>query len=144
VAGEGTDRARLEEKANSSGQGARVAFAGYVEESRKADLLRCADAFVMPGRGEGFGIAYIEAMACGIPVVGSSLDASRETLQGGQLGTIVDPRRPAQLVDGIVSALAAPKRVPEGISRYSAEAFRIRTRQLCDRIWPVIDGVLRA
>ena len=83
IAGDGDDRARLEKKAAALGVADRVVFAGYVPEEEKADHYRLADAFVMPGRGEGFGIVYLEALACGVPVVASSLDASREAVRDG-------------------------------------------------------------
>ena len=72
----------------------RVVFAGFIPEAEKADHYRLADAYVMPGRGEGFGFVFLEAMACGIPVVGSRLDGSREALRQGDLGILVDPDRP--------------------------------------------------
>ena len=53
IVGDGTDRHRLEEKARSLGVHERVVFAGYIPESEKADHYRLADAYVMPGRGEG-------------------------------------------------------------------------------------------
>ena len=81
VCGDGGDRPRLERKAAELGIADRVVFAGYVSETEKADHYRLADAFVMPGRGEGFGIVYLEALACGVPVVASSLDASREAVR---------------------------------------------------------------
>jgi phosphatidyl-myo-inositol dimannoside synthase len=81
IAGDGTDRHRLEEKAKSLGVHGRVVFAGYIPESEKADHYRLADAYVMPGRGEGFGIVYLEALACGVPVVASQVDGGREAVR---------------------------------------------------------------
>ena len=69
-----------------------MVFAGRVAESEKAAHYRLADAFVMPGYGEGFGIVYLEALACGIPVLASKLDASGEALRDGTMGLLVDPR----------------------------------------------------
>ncbi len=66
-----------------------------IEEAEKADYLRLADVFALPGRGEGFGIVYLEALACGVPAVGSQLDGSREALRGGELGELADPTDPA-------------------------------------------------
>lgn len=91
IAGDGDDQARLATKAKQLGVADQVVFAGYVPEADKADLLRLADVFAMPGRGEGFGIVYLEALACGVPVVGSQLDGSREALRGGELGELADP-----------------------------------------------------
>jgi len=70
IVGDGDDRARLEAQAKALGVGDRVVFTGFIPEAEKADHYRLADAFVMPGRGEGFGFVFLEALACGIPAVG--------------------------------------------------------------------------
>jgi len=81
---------------------------------------------VMPGRGEGFGIVYLEAMACGIPVVASSADASREAVQGGELGVVVDPDDPADIRQGIRGALDVDRGVPDGLEYFSYDRFADR------------------
>jgi glycosyltransferase involved in cell wall biosynthesis len=132
IAGDGDDRARLEQKASDLGVSDRVVFAGYVPEEEKADHYRLADAFVMPGRGEGFGIVYLEALACGVPVVASSLDASREAVRDGALGRVVDPDDPVDVRRGILAALEAPRGVPEGLSYFSFEWYRERWHDVVD------------
>ena len=94
IVGDGDDRQRLEAKARSRGIDDRVVFAGFIPEAEKADHYRLADAFVMPGRGEGFGFVFLEALACGIPVVGSRLDGSREALAPGGVGDPGGPGSP--------------------------------------------------
>ncbi|CAG0928401.1 phosphatidyl-myo-inositol dimannoside synthase [Rhodocyclaceae bacterium] len=126
VAGDGDDRPRLEDKAKSLGLVDRVVFTGMVRESDKADLFRLADAFVMPGRGEGFGFVFLEALACGVPVVGSKVDGSREALRDGMLGELVDPVDPASIRQGILAALSRPKGIPEGLSYFAWPAFASR------------------
>jgi glycosyltransferase involved in cell wall biosynthesis len=123
IGGDGPDRPRLEAKARRLGVADRVIFAGYVPEAEKADHYRLADAFVMPGRTEGFGIVYLEAMACGIPVVASRADASQEAVRGGALGEVVDPDDPASVKRGIRNALQRPRGVPEGLDYFSADRF---------------------
>ena len=55
-----------------------------------------------------FGIGFLEAPACGVSVIGSKVDGSRETLLDSQLGRLVDPNLPAELVKAIaVGATAA-------------------------------------
>lgn len=104
-----------------------VLFTGRISESEKVDHYRLADAFVMPGRGEGFGIVYLEAMACGIPVVASQLDASREAVRDGKLGVLVDPRQPEQICTGIQRALRENTgRVLSGLDYFSDESFQRR------------------
>jgi glycosyltransferase involved in cell wall biosynthesis len=103
-----------------------VVFAGYVPEEEKADHYRLADAFVMPGRTEGFGIVYLEAMACGIPVVASSEDASQEAVCGGELGQVVEPDNLDSVKTGILSALREPSGVPDGLDYFSVDRFTER------------------
>jgi glycosyltransferase involved in cell wall biosynthesis len=132
ICGDGDDRPRLERKAERLGLSDRVVFAGYVPEEEKEDHYRLADAFVMPGRGEGFGIVYLEAMACGVPVVASSADASREAVRDGQLGVVVDPDDPTSVKAGILEALRAPHGVPQGLDYFSVERFRERWHDVVD------------
>ena len=134
IGGDGDDRPRLERKAERLGVDDRVVFSGYVPEPEKGAHYRLADAFVMPGRGEGFGIVYLEALASGIPVVASTADASREAVRGGQLGAVVDPDDPADVRRGIRAALARERgTVPDGLTYFSQEAFRTRWQRAVRR-----------
>jgi glycosyltransferase involved in cell wall biosynthesis len=126
VLGDGDDQARLEAKAKSLGVADRVIFAGFIEEAEKADYLRLADVFALPGKGEGFGIVYLEALACGVPVLGSMLDGSREALLDGELGELVDPNEPLSIREGILRALAKPKEIPEKLGYFAWPGFKRR------------------
>jgi glycosyltransferase involved in cell wall biosynthesis len=132
VCGDGADRARLEAKAERLDVADRTIFAGYIPEEEKVDHYRVADVFAMPGRTEGFGIVYLEAMACGVPVVASSADASREAVRDGKLGTVVDPDDPEDVKAGILAALREPHGVPEGLGYFSVERFRERWHEVVD------------
>jgi glycosyltransferase involved in cell wall biosynthesis len=131
-AGDGDDRQRLEAKARDmarrTGCSDAVAFTGRIPEERKADYLRLADAYVMASHWEGFGIVLIEALACGVPVVGSTADATREALLNGELGPAVDPDDPDALAAAILEALDRPRQVPERLSYYAFENFQARLR----------------
>jgi asparagine synthase (glutamine-hydrolysing) len=126
VMGDGDDQARLEEKARALGVSERVIFTGLIDEEDKAEYLRLADVFVLPGRAEGFGIVYLEALACGIPVVGSQLDGSREALMDGELGELADPASLSSVRACILRALAKPKGVPPGLVNYDWPHYRDR------------------
>jgi glycosyltransferase involved in cell wall biosynthesis len=134
IVGDGDDRVRLAEKAESLGVSDHVVFAGFVPEAEKAAYYRLAEAYVMPSRGEGFGIVFLEAMACGIPVVGSILDGGREALQNGELGILVDPANPEELLAGILHALERPKAVPPGLASFSFENFERRCHNIIGQI----------
>jgi glycosyltransferase involved in cell wall biosynthesis len=91
VAGEGDDRRRLEEKADYLGIGAAVLFAGFTSEATLAELYRRCAVFVMPSRGEGFGLVYLEAMRAARPVVAALGSAAEEIVVDGETGLLVDP-----------------------------------------------------
>ena len=127
ICGDGPDRGRLEAKARTLNVHDRVVFTGFVPEQEKADYYRLADGYVMPSRGEGFGIVFLEALACGIPVMGSRLDGSQEALLGGRLGRLVEPSDPEDVHAGILEVLGCERgRVPLALSHYSDEAFKRR------------------
>ncbi|MBX9745630.1 MAG: glycosyltransferase family 4 protein [Hyphomonadaceae bacterium] len=89
IAGEGDDRARLEGLALSLGVAHAVRFTGRVSDEALPDLYRASDVFAMPSTGEGFGIVYLEAMACGTPAIGLDVGGVRDAMLDGQLGACV-------------------------------------------------------
>ena len=130
IAGAGPGRQRLEEQANRLGVDRQVVFTGFVPEEEKADHYRLADAYVMPSRGEGFGIVLLEAMACGVPVVASKADGGREAVRNGQLGLLVDPENPQDIKRGIQVALNEAKVVPKGLDHFSYGQFQTRVHAI--------------
>ena len=134
ICGDGPDRARLEEKARSLGVHDRVVFAGFITEARKVDYYRLADAYIMPSRGEGFGIVLLEALACGLPAMGSTVDGSREALLEGALGELVDPANAGQVVTGIMNTLARRKGVPDRLQEYATSAFHKRASGIVSEV----------
>lgn len=96
VVGRGDDRPRLAQIAADLGVAEKVVFAGFVPTENLVAYYQLADAFVMPSQ-EGFGIVYLEALACGVPVLAGDADGSAEPLQDGKLGWRV-PHRDAEAV----------------------------------------------
>ncbi|MEG5062080.1 glycosyltransferase family 4 protein [Microcoleus sp. B3-A4] len=96
VIGRGDDRSRLAKLADDLGVAERVIFAGFVPTENLAAHYQLADAYVMPSQ-EGFGIVYLEALACGVPVLAGDTDGSADPLQDGKLGWRV-PHRDSEAV----------------------------------------------
>jgi glycosyltransferase involved in cell wall biosynthesis len=134
AAGGGSDGARLAAKAKALGVGAHVVFTGAIAEPEKADLYHLADAYVMPSSGEGFGFVVLEALACGIPVVASSADGTREALRGGELGLVIDPQDAEGLEQAIIDALSRPKIISPGLEYFSFPNFERRVATALDRM----------
>lgn len=124
VAGGGDDILRLRMKAARLGVANRVIFTGEFAEEDKPDLFALADVYVMPSRGEGFGFVFLEALASGVPVIGSCLDGGREALLGGELGLLVDPTNPSEVVAAIEEQLPLRSRhVASGLAHFSFDHF---------------------
>jgi phosphatidyl-myo-inositol dimannoside synthase len=135
IVGDGSDLANLREQVASLNLTQHAVFAGKVEESEKVAHYQLADAYVMPGRGEGFGFVFLEAMACGIPVVASVLDGSREAVRFGALGELCDPRDSASIISAIGAALAKGRgNPPAGLEYFSMQNFRKRVHALIDSV----------
>ena len=127
IAGGGNDLVRLQHRAVDLDLGRRVILTGLFPEQEKADLYALADVYVMPSRGEGFGYVLLEALASGVPVIGSKLDGGREALLGGELGLLVDPFNPAEIEAAVREVLARRAReIPEGLEYFSFARFKER------------------
>jgi len=104
VIGRGDDRPRLAKIAQDLGVAEKVIFAGFVPTADLAAHYQLADAYVMPSQ-EGFGIVYLEALACGIPVLAGDSDGSADPLQDGKLGWRVPHRDSAAVAIACVEML---------------------------------------
>jgi phosphatidylinositol alpha-1,6-mannosyltransferase len=123
VVGTGDDRPRLERLAGAAGVSDRVVFAGQVPDGDLADCLALADVFAMPSTGEGFGIAFLEAAASGLPVIGGSRDGSVDALAEGRIGRLVDPDAPSEIAAAVVDALTGRHPVPAAADEVQRFAF---------------------
>jgi len=133
IVGDGDDRSRLERKVETLGLSNCVVFSGYIPESEKVAHYNLADVYVMPSRAEGFGIVLVEALACGIPVIGSRVDGSRETLLDGRLGHLVDPNDTARLIETMTAVLenGASRHRFDDVEIYSTRKFNERVKIWC-------------
>jgi phosphatidylinositol alpha-1,6-mannosyltransferase len=111
IAGDGSDRARLESRVRRKGLEKRVVFSGSVPERLLCPLYNACDLFVLvsdrgPGRGEGLPLVALEAAACGKPIIVGNADGSQEAAIDGVTGYIVTPDNLESLVGAMRSILA--------------------------------------
>ena len=136
VVGDGDDRARLQYLAKERGVTERVRFVGVQAQDVLADVYRMADLFVMPSTGEGFGIAFLEAMACGTPALGLAAGGAVDALADGELATMASE---AAFAPALARLLATARPDPHALSvavrsRFGRAAFAGQVSNLVKRI----------
>ena len=104
----GRDRelVRLKSMAGALGISDNITFAGAVGQSELPKYMSAADVFAMPSYHESFGLAALEAMACGIPVVAARVGGLKTIIRNGQTGYLIDwhcPEPFAQQLDVLLS-----------------------------------------
>jgi phosphatidylinositol alpha-1,6-mannosyltransferase len=144
VLGEGDDRPRLERLAQDEGVGERVRFMGPVDQATLVDAYRLADVFVMPSTGEGFGIAYLEAMACGTPALGLWAGGAPDAMADGELGVAASE---SDYLERVRDALARPRPEPRALAaaveqRFGHAAFIAEQRRVLERLVEARGGEL--
>lgn len=100
IVGDGPARAAIEQRAAKLGP-TRVRFLGEVSSGRMPAIYAAADVYVWPGFGEAYGMAILEAMAAGLPVVAGRHGGIPEIIREGRTGLLADD------ADGLVKAVRA-------------------------------------
>nr|MDQ3805340.1 glycosyltransferase family 4 protein [Acidobacteriota bacterium] len=134
---EGLRRARLEALVAELGLGGRVRLSGKWEDT--ADVLPSFDLFVSASRSEAFGMAMVEAMACGVPVVATATEGAREVVEHGASGLVVpigDVHALAEAVASLLADGARRKRLGESARESARERFGLgRMIEATERVY---------
>jgi phosphatidylinositol alpha-1,6-mannosyltransferase len=130
VIGEGPLRPALEELARAVGVERHVRFVGSVSDRERDEWLARAQVFALPSRmpgeglaGEGFGIAFLEAAASGLPVVAGGVGGALDAVREGETGRLVDPTDPHAVACAITELLLDPARA-SALGRQGAQWAR--------------------
>jgi glycosyltransferase involved in cell wall biosynthesis len=105
LVGTGDDRARIEAMIRQQGVEDNVTLAGFVPDGELCDHYNLCDVFAMPSKREGFGIVFVEAMACGKPVLAGNQDGAVDALNRGEFGALVDPDDVDAIATGLIELL---------------------------------------
>lgn len=131
IAGKGNYEQELRQLANSLGMAEYVCFMGQADDEILPNLYNLADVFVManremPGSGdlEGFGIVFLEANACGVPVIGGRSGGVPDAIAHGETGLLVDGNSPQAVAEAVIHLLTKPE-----VARRMGRAGRHRVCQ---------------
>jgi len=108
MAGDGPDRDAAEAEVDRLKLTRDVRFLGRVEDV--ADVLRGADLFLLPTVSESFGLAALEAMACGVPVIATRAGGIPEVVVDGETGLLAEPGAVDAMIEAALGILKDPKR----------------------------------
>lgn len=100
-----------------------IVFTGPIANDQRIDYYNLSDLYILPSKFEGFGIVFIESLACGVPVIASDGYGCRAGLLNEELGLVIPPDNIAAIAKAIVSILnrTAPSRL------FERETLRQRT-----------------
>jgi phosphatidylinositol alpha-1,6-mannosyltransferase len=131
IGGDGPERGSLESMVSASGLGDKIRFMGSVTGQAKWHLLQRGDVFVTPSRidptlpwQEGFGIAFIEAAAFGLPAAASRSGGIPEAVVDGETGILVPEESFLELADALTFLYENPE-----VRKSMGEAARLRARE---------------
>lgn len=122
--GDGPDRPRAAERAEELGVRPRVLFLG--KHASVDELIACADLLLLPSSNESFGLAALEAMACGAPVVASDVGGLPEVVTSGESGYLFEPGNVDDMAGAGIELLRDPvlkARIVEGARSVAVDRF---------------------
>ena len=112
IVGEGTEEDELRQLARHCGVEHQVIFAGSVSPEELPLYYNTGDVFIMTSREieeegdfEGFGIVFLEANACGKPVIGGNSGGVKDAIVEGETGLLIDPLNPAKIAAALIRLL---------------------------------------
>jgi glycosyltransferase involved in cell wall biosynthesis len=133
VVGDGDQRDRLRRMVAALGLGERVSFVGALPHQEVARRLSVADVFILPSYREAFGIAYLEAMAAGLLVVGVQGQGPSAFIEHGVNGLLVPPRDSKALAHELEAVMREPSRfrgMAANAARVAVERFDWRNHAI--------------
>lgn len=119
IAGEGPEENLLKKMVFQLGIEHQVKFLGVLSRTQVRDALYSADAFILPSFREPFGVVFIEAMATGVPVIGTRSQGPKEIIVNEELGILIEPYSIMEIKNALILMLENIKS-----ERYNPEYIR--------------------
>jgi len=141
LVGDGPDRDAAEREVDQLGLAKDVRFLGKVENV--GDILRGSDVFLLPSATESFGLAALEAMACGVPVVASAAGGIPEVVQDGKTGFLAPVGDVAGMAERALRILKDPAEQERMRRAAAARALEFSADRVVPRYEQVYEEVLK-
>jgi glycogen synthase len=143
IVGEGPDALLLRQLTEELGVSREIRFSGSLDRRAVAERYRAADLFTLPSGAEAFGNVFAEALASGLPIVGSNVGGIPELVEHGVNGLLVDPGKPESLAQAIRYLAEDPELCSQMRIRNRAKAeARLEWSQVTGRYLSIYESVL--
>ncbi len=142
IVGEGADEDKLKALALEKGVAGRVQFLGKRDHADLPGLLRASDLFIRASLSEGLGISFLEAMAVGLPTIGTPVGGIPDFLTDGETGVFCQPHNPASVAQTVRRLLDDPslcEKLAHAGPRLIHEGYA--WQGIADRIHAIIRGL---
>ena len=137
MVGDGPELPRAEQSVREGGLSSKVHFIG--RQDPVESLLGVSDLLLLPSETESFGLAALEAMACGVPVMSSDAGGLPELIEDGLGGILVPENGQAQGIERAVALLSDPSR----LDQFRQASIRRASNYALERILPLYEALYR-
>ena len=137
MVGDGPELPRAEQSVREGGLSGKVHFIG--RQDPVESLLGVSDLLLLPSETESFGLAALEAMACGVPVMSSDAGGLPELIEDGLGGILVSENGQAQGIERAVALLSDPSR----LDQFRQASIRRASNYSLERILPLYEALYR-
>lgn len=137
MVGDGPELPRAEQSVREGGLSGKVHFIG--RQDPVESLLGVSDLLLLPSETESFGLAALEAMACGVPVMSSDAGGLPELIEDGRGGILVPENGQAQGIERAVALLSDPSR----LDQFRQASIRRASNYALERILPLYEALYR-
>jgi len=140
LVGDGPERSGVEALVHELGLHESVSFLGKQESL--VELIQCSKLFILPSKNESFGLAALEAMSCGIPVIASKAEGIPEVVLHGEVGFLSDVGDVADMAKNALRLMQDPKLYGEfsnrareiTVTKYQLDSALDRYQELYERV----------
>ncbi len=100
----------------------KLIFTSFIPDEELTAHYKLADVFIMPSVNEGFGIVFLEAIACGVRVIAGNKDGSKDALANGELGLLINPLSEEEIANAL-DQVFSEQVVDESLSKRMLDKF---------------------
>ena len=142
IIGDGSERKNLEKLTDELGLQEKVKFLGEISNEKIPEYLLAADCFVLPSIKEGFGIAVLEAMAVGVPVIASRVGGILDIIEDGRNGLLVEPVDSEAIAQAILKIYEQPEISSYLTNSAAAELVRYDWQNIAAKVLKIYENCI--